>query len=184
MVKNKKWSDEELDYLRTFSEFPDGDNCIMVAQYLNRTPGAIRTQVHKLRQEGVHTKLLDKWTDWEINALKNMNGKITVKEQAELLGRSYSSVSHKRGELGLRTVRKTTPASKGKEIRKMAHQGLFRREIADKLGLSYSSLCKYIRRENICCVDDEEGRLEGFRKRIKFHNQEMAWAFHREKQHG
>ncbi|WP_241154497.1 hypothetical protein [Streptococcus hyointestinalis] len=72
--KNKAWSTEELDYLRTFSEFPDGDNCIMVAQYLNRTPGAIRTPVHKLRKEGVHTKLLDKWTDWEINALINMNG--------------------------------------------------------------------------------------------------------------
>ena len=90
--RNQEWSTEEIDYLRTFAEFPDGDNCIVVADYLKRTPGAIRAMVHKLRQEGVHTKLLNKWTDWEINALKAMNGKITAKEQAALLWRSYFSL--------------------------------------------------------------------------------------------
>ncbi|HEM3611805.1 TPA: hypothetical protein U1D13_001255 [Streptococcus suis] len=182
--RNQAWSTEEIDYLRTFAEFPDGDNCIVVSDYLKRTPGAVRTEIHKLRQEGVHTKLLDKWTEWEINALKNMNGKVTVKEQAELLGRSYSSVAHKRGELRLRTERKMTPAGRGKEIRKLAHQGLFRKEIADKLGLNYSSLCHYIKREGIRCVDDEEGRLLGIKEAWKRHNQEMSWVFHKERQHG
>lgn len=182
--RNQEWSTEEIDYLRTFAEFPDGDNCIVVADYLKRTPGAIRAMVHKLRQEGVHTKLLNKWTDWEINALKAMNGKITAKEQAELLGRSYSSVEHKRGELGLRTKRKATPAGRGKEIRKLAHQGLFRKEIADKLGLNYSSLCRYIKREGIRCVDDEEGRLLGLKEAWKWHNQEMSLIFHKERRHG
>lgn len=181
--KNKKWSDEELDYLRMFAEDPDEDDCIIVAQYLERTPSAVRAQVHNLRQKGVHTKLLNKWTEWEINALKNMNGKVTIQEQAELLGRSYSSISHKRKELGLRTKRSTTPAGKGKEIRKLAHQGLYRREIANKLGLNYSSLCKYIRREGIRCIEDEEGARQGIQKAIERHNQVMSLVFHKEKKH-
>lgn len=183
MVKNKKWSDEELEYLRMFAEDPDEDNCVTVAKYLGRTPAAVRGQIHILRQEGVQTKLLNKWTEWEINALKNMNGKVTVQEQAELLGRSYSSISHKREELGLRTKRSTTPAGKGKEIRKLAHQGLYRREIANKLGLNYSSLCKYIRREGIRCVEDEEGARQGIQEAIERHNQVMRLVFYKEKKH-
>ncbi|MGJ0021941.1 hypothetical protein [Streptococcus dysgalactiae] len=182
--KMRRWSTEELDYLRTFAEFPDGDTCISVAIYLSRSPSAVRAKVHQLRQEGVRTKLLDKWTDWEINALKSMNGIVTAREQAVLLGRSYSSIMHKRGELGLRKKHKVGPADKGKEIRKLAHQGLFRKEIADKLGLNYSSLCKYIKREGIRCVDDVEGRLRGFKEAIKWHNQEMKFAFRKEVKHG
>ncbi|MGT2755521.1 hypothetical protein [Streptococcus ovis] len=183
MVNKGKWSSDEIEYVRMFAENPDLDTCITVAQYLDRTPGAVRMQVHKLRQEGVHTKLLDKWTEWEINALKNMNGKVTVKEQAELLGRSYGSVASKRVVLGLSNSYKGTPVGKGKEIRFLAKQGLFRKEIAEKLELNYSSLCKYIKREGICCVDDEEGRLRGFKQAMANHNQVMSWAFHKEKKY-
>lgn len=178
--KCRRWTQEEIDYVRMFAEDPDGDNCITVAMYLGRTASAVRGKVHQLRKEGTQIKLLDKWSDWEINALKRMSGKMTVKEQARLLGRSYHSVCHKRSDLGIPNV----PSQYGKEIRKLAHQGLFRKEIARKLRLNYSSLCHYITREGIPCLVDEEGRLQGITDKIKYHNQLMSWAFYKEGKNG
>ena len=172
-----RWSSEELDYLRMFGEDPDGDTCITVANYLGRSPSAVRTMIHKLRQEGVQTKLLNKWTDFEIERLIYMDGKVTVKEQAELLRRSYNSVANKRTELNLGTRRVDSPAGKGKEIRELAHQGLYRKEIAKKLGLNYFSLCKYIKSQGIPCLKDEEG-IENGKKR---HYHIMACVFYKEK---
>ena len=68
--KCRRWTQEEIDYVRMFAEDPDGDNCITVAMYLGRTASAVRGKVHQLRKEGTQTKLLDKWSDWEIKCFK------------------------------------------------------------------------------------------------------------------
>lgn len=180
MLKNrgKKWSQDEIDYVRSFAEDPDGDTCLTVATYLGRTPASVRMRLHLLRQSGIRTNILTKWTTWEIKFLYKMHGKYSIQEQAEILGKSYSAVAHKRQELNLYVLPKyhSTPKKCDIEIRNLANQGLTRKEIADILGLSFDSCRKYINKNNIECSYDVEAQY----KSRQYHRQIMDLIFKKE----
>lgn len=160
----EKWSEEEVDYLISYSIDPDTDSVRDVSKHLGRSERSIITKLMRLRNEGTIFDYVNQpWSEFEINALKNRYAITTYKELSELLGRSENAIRTKANKLGLKKNLKIL--HKDKQIRSLAERGYTRQEIADKLGFRVDQINGYIWLHKIRCkkVPLEE-RNKSFRK--------------------
>ena len=93
--EGKRWTKNQLKYLK--DSFEDGDSIEMMVEVLERSPGGILSKARSLGYTQSN-KTSERWSkEDEIFVIQNINR--PSKELAEVLGRTVSSIDHKKDRL-------------------------------------------------------------------------------------
>nr|DAS06659.1 MAG TPA: Myb2 [Caudoviricetes sp.] len=93
MKKYRRWTDEEIELLKSF--VADGESVASIAKKLNRERSSVRFKKKALAEGNLRSSKMF-WTVEELKTLKELRQKgLTVKQIAEAMGRSFSSVMNK-----------------------------------------------------------------------------------------
>lgn len=129
----------EIEYLERVIQDPEGVKTDEIADFLGRTSSSVSTQIGRLKTEKFPEELGKRFNGWkqsEINFLKGAAGKIPYTEIAQELNKTVAAVYHKARDLGIKI---SNPAIQYSEIKKYATGEYTAKEIASKLGTSYSA---------------------------------------------
>lgn len=154
----KKWSEDEIDFLVSFSQNPEGDSIKDAAKFLGRSYDAVKNKLSKLRKAEPYVGYLEKrFTDKEVRIIRSaLSSGYTHKEIGKIIGVDEISIRNKISHLGL--TKEITPTSLLKslepQIRQMADTGYTRKEIAEKVGLKYSVIKVFIYSKKIECRNE------------------------------
>lgn len=149
-TKGKRWTEDDDIYLAYFVfGFEDGDRVHDAAEFLNRSHAATIQRIRYLRKRNIDDvpKIRKKWSEKEINFLKEHFHHMTYEDIAERLGRTRFAVASEVAVLGLRKLKSIE--SSDAEIRRLAEEGCYLSEIATCIGVTPDSLRCYMRRKNI-----------------------------------
>lgn len=122
-----------------------------IGKELGRTEAAIRSRC-KLKDISLATTHPNKrWSHEEVKYLRENHKRLTIRQMAKHLGRSYYSTNQKCGALGLDCRlygdknHMTIYSSDDVELCRQLHdEGLSRREIADKMDIPYQRVCDFV----------------------------------------
>lgn len=95
MTKNKKYTPEDLEYIKNNFE---NMTCKEIANVLQRTEQSVRAKCFELHLR----KKEMPWTDYEINFIKNNYMEMKTSDISEILQRSKSAIELKASRLGLK----------------------------------------------------------------------------------
>ncbi|WP_122645721.1 hypothetical protein [Enterococcus mediterraneensis] len=154
-MKGRTWTEDEIDYLISFSQDPSGETTKDVAKYLGRSHAAVKVKLSKLRKAYPYVNYLEKrFSDRDVEIIKNsLRNGMTQKEIGKVLGVDEISVRNKVKHLGLnKTItHPDTLKELDGEIRRLASLGYTRQEIADRLKLKYVTIKYFVRSRKILC---------------------------------
>lgn len=153
LLRNRReaWSEDEEEYL--IAAYEDSESSIEeIADFLGRSYIAVIQHTRSLKKSGlIQNKRIGGWTDSEIGKLKRYHGRLSYAELSEILGRSEKAISKQVYKLGLGKVKPVDIDL----VKDLASQGLTRHRIANRLDVSYWTICKIIRQNKIEVVDEE-----------------------------
>lgn len=175
----RNYSEEQEDYLSAFSNDPDGDSIIDVAEYFGKQYEGIGSKLVRMRKEYEHVgHLKRRWTEREDDAIKASRGKMTYKELGQALGRSESATSQRARILGVSkpSTDSNTLSELSGEIRRMAVEGYTRNEIAQRTNLEYMVIHNFLYRNNIECKNESRKKTE---QQKRMHREFLSHAFGR-----
>ena len=151
----KRWSEDEIDFLVSFSQDPEGESIKDIAEFLGRSCDAVKNKLSRLRKTESYVGYLNKvYTEKEIRIVRSaVSSGYTHKEIGDLIGSNEISVRNKIKLLGM--SRKMTPHNLLKSleplIREMAQDGFTRSEISERVGLRYPVIKNFIYSKKIEC---------------------------------
>ena len=138
LIGGKRIKEDELDYMRHLYQYPENTTVKDAIAYLGISK---RAYYYRKDKAGITKKHIRGWSDKEIEFIKNTYNTLTTQEQADMLGRTASAFKNKRFEIG--EVRYHSKP-RLEDVRKLASDGLTRREISKALGISISGVNWYL----------------------------------------
>lgn len=163
MVKHRRWTTDEEDFLEAFYRDPD-KNYDSIAEFLGRSKKEIESKRYRMNKDrGCEWYVVRSWTDRETRFLKANYFFMESAQIAKSLKRSKASVDKKAFQLGLK--KNSYPSKKSSEIKKLVDEGFNSKEIAKMTGFTPESIRKFCYRNNlkITYVAKEE-RQQAFRQ--------------------
>ena len=98
MKQYRRWTDEEIELLKSF--VTDGESLASIAKKLNRGCSSVRLKKKALVKGNLQSRMF--WTVEELKTLRELQQRgLTIKQRAEAIGRSVSSVKNKLYEIGI-----------------------------------------------------------------------------------
>lgn len=151
----RSWTEDDIAYLEYYIYSDDTKDYNAAAEFLNRSNGSVRKKAYQIRKNNSTLRLRKVWTEERLAFLKRWSPLKTDEWIAERLQTTKGAVERKRLVLGIRK-------NKGKAaclriIIPLAKDGLTRREIAERSGLSYDLVVMYVKQENIQVTKTEQG---------------------------
>jgi len=135
--KHRPYTEEEVRFIiENYGKM----SARMIALKLNRPIKSVRTKIEQLRRDGmIKNRVLEEWSDEEIEFLKNNYGKMKIAEIAKALNKNVFTVKNKAIKLGLR---KKPPKWTQDEIEylKSNYGKIPTTEIAEVLGRSVGAI--------------------------------------------
>ena len=144
-----RWSEAEEEYLEYYIRSEDTIDYEAASEHLGISIEKIYSKAHYMRKKNqLNHRLKEPYSEREIKMIKQNYQIMTYQEIANLLDRPLDSVkSTANKKLGLR---KTRPIKKhDKDIRRLAQQGKYAKEIADYIGAGHQATCDYMRLNGI-----------------------------------
>lgn len=144
-----RWSEEEEEYLEYYIRSEDTIDYEAASEHLGIPIEKIYSKAHYMRKKNqLNYRLKEPYSEREIKMIQQNYQIMTYQEIADLLDRPLDSVrSTANKKLGLR---KTKPIKKhDKDIRRLAKQGKYAKEIADYIGASHQATADYMRLNGI-----------------------------------
>lgn len=164
----KRWTNEEVDYLISYSIDPDNEKIRDVAIFLNRSEASIKNKLKRLRKEKEYTRYVQRrWTPKEQTILKEAVHYMTYKEISGILGRTENSVMLRAQRLGLskKVTSKEIIEVMERKVRILAKKGYTRREISEEVGVPYIVIKNFIHNRRIECSDASKIKTKEQRER-------------------
>ena len=98
MKKYRRWTDEEIELLKSF--VAEGESTVSTSKKLNRTWSSVDHKKKALVKGNLQSRMF--WTVEELKTLRELQQRgLTIKQRAEAIGRSVSSVKNKLYEIGI-----------------------------------------------------------------------------------
>lgn len=142
-MPGKRITEDELDYIRSFNNQPENSKVKDVLEHLGVSK---RAYYYRRNKAGIKKKHIRGWSDEEIDFLTKTVNTLTMKEQANILGRSISAIKNKRFEI---QAVKYNSKQRLESVLKLASEGKIKYEIAKILGISVSGVNWYLYQYNI-----------------------------------
>lgn len=147
MVKHRRWTQEEVDFLEVFYREPD-ENYDSISDFLGRTKKEIESKRYRMNQEkGFDWYIVRTWTEKETQFLKDNYFLMESAIIAKVLKRTKTSIDKKAFKLGLR--KNSYPSEKRREIERLVSDGYNSKEIAERTGFTPESIRKFCYRNNL-----------------------------------
>ena len=130
----RRWSEDDISLLKYC--YYCGDMSVKdIAKTLNRSADGIRNKAYDLRKSGEVNFIRRPLSDMEKDFIRENFQKYPINDIADMLGRSYESITTAARHLGIAKYRYTT-LSDIDNIRRLAEKGLYGSQIARELKMS------------------------------------------------
>lgn len=142
----KHWTPDEIEYLGRVIEDPEGVKVQEVADFLGRSNGAVRSQIHRMKKKKDYGKIEFNFNGWrpdEIRYLKRTAPHCSYREIAEELNKTASAVEQKAYKLGIKKQRSKV---KYADFKKYATGEYTVKEIAYMLNMNPGAVYERIKR--------------------------------------
>lgn len=172
----RKWTEDEEEYLEHYIREPEGTPHEEIAEFLGRSVSSVYNKSHKLRKElNIPAPFKKNFTEREIEYIKSCYKKgISVPRMADHLKRPERSIQAIINKHGIST--RKFARDYDKEIRTLAAQGAWKKEIARRLGLHEVAVMRYTLANNIECQKAPKAvRQRAFREIDKTNELRRVW---------
>lgn len=143
----RRWSEDDIEYLRLVLTEPEKPTLAEVAEALGSTKAAVMQQMTFLRRSGCDGYLA-KWSEDEVNFLRRSYKVISTQEIAYQLNKSCKAIRLKAMKEGLADKQVIVDDERIKEL---ASQNITSREIARRMGIAPQTVCTHLKKLGIKC---------------------------------